>query len=553
MNKRIYLLLVGLLLLALAGCGAEPTPTPAAAQATAEPAPTETPVPTEEPTATEVPPTVPPTLEPTATQEPTEEPEPTAVPPTVAPEPTATVEEAAKEVALTVLGMDGSSVSLSMAELEELPQVGGWAGIKSSTGRIYPPRQISGVALAELVDLVGELGPDTAVRVQAEDGYAMTLSYEQVIGEGFVTYDPGTGDEKTVDEPLTLALAYAADGEPLDPQQDGTLRLVVASPEQNQVVDGHWSVKWVELIELQPVSAEWVLQLKGAIEEAMDRGTFESGAAPNCHGATWTDDEGNAWTGIPLWLLVGRVDDEKVHEGRAFNRQLADAGYTVEVVAADGYKVSFEIDEIRQDRDYIVAYLLNDEPLPEDSFPLRLVGPDLRRGQMVGQIAEIRLHLPEEGKAVEEPDEEATAEPTQEPSPEPTEAAAPTEEPAAAEAGEADLMVTGLVGNPLALGDAALQEMDVVEATVEHPKQGEQTYRGVRLNDLLDMAEPNDEAAAVAFVAGDGYSAEAPLGDVQGCDDCLLAFDDEPGAYRMVLPGFQSNVWVKGVVTIEVR
>ena len=41
----------------------------------------------------------------------------------------------------------------------------------------------------------------------------------------------------------------------------------------------------------------------------MDKATFESGAAPGCHGTTWTDAQGHVWTGIPLWYLVGNVDD----------------------------------------------------------------------------------------------------------------------------------------------------------------------------------------------------------------------------------------------------
>jgi DMSO/TMAO reductase YedYZ molybdopterin-dependent catalytic subunit len=126
----------------------------------------------------------------------------------------------------------------------------------------------------------------------------------------------------------------------------------------------------------------------------MDRGTFETGAAPGCHGTNWVDPDGQTWTGIPLWLLAGRVDDDNVHEDDAFNDDLAGAGYEVTVTAADGYSVSFDSAAIARNEDILVAYLLNDEPLPEKHWPLRLVGAGLDKSQWVGGIATIELVLP---------------------------------------------------------------------------------------------------------------------------------------------------------------
>jgi len=40
------------------------------------------------------------------------------------------------------------------------------------------------------------------------------------------------------------------------------------------------------------LSEDWALRLEGARTEDMDRNTFESCSAPNCHGATWTDGDG---------------------------------------------------------------------------------------------------------------------------------------------------------------------------------------------------------------------------------------------------------------------
>ena len=159
------------------------------------------------------------------------------------------------------------------------------------------------------------------------------------------------------------------------------------------MTDGHWSVKWVTKLEVKSLGEEWSLHLEGAITEDMDRATFESGASPNCHGVTWTDDKAQDWVGIPLWLLVGRVDDEIKHEGPAFNDALADAGYTVDVVASDGYTVTFDSARVKRNNNIIVAYQVNGNPLPDKYFPLRLVGSDLQKNEMVGMIAKIVVHV----------------------------------------------------------------------------------------------------------------------------------------------------------------
>lgn len=435
----------------------------------------------------------------------------------------------ATEAALPVLEVVGpsGSRSLTLAELQALPTVEGWAGIKSSTGTITPPAQFRGVALQELAALVGGLTPEFGISVVAEDGYAMTLSYDQIANGAFITYDPSTGEEVTIADPLTVALAYERDGQPLPADSDGTLRLVVLSPLNNQIVDGHWSVKWVNQVVLEAMTEEWSLNLEGAITEQMDRGTFQSGAAPSCHQASWTDDQGQEYTGIPLWMLVGRVDDDNRHGDNAFNVALAVQGYTVDVVAADGYAVTLDSSRFAGQNGILVAYLLNGEPLPEDEAPLRLVGADLQRNEQVGQIASIVFHQPSSAAA--------------------TGGALPTAAP-----GEEALSVSGTVTNELALSLEGLRSMEVVQITAEHPRHGATDYEGVRLNALLDAAAPSPEAVTLVLTASDGYSAEVPLADVRACSDCLLAFETD-GTLSAVMPGMPSNLWVTQVVSLEVR
>jgi DMSO/TMAO reductase YedYZ molybdopterin-dependent catalytic subunit len=179
----------------------------------------------------------------------------------------------------------------------------------------------------------------------------------------------------------------------MDEKFGGPLRVVVMSGE-GKATEGHWWVKWVVKIEVISVASPWTLHLEGAIAEDIDSGTFESGAAPGCHGASWTDDDGHTWEGVPLWLLVGRVDDEISHEGAAFNDELADAGYEVQVIAADGYSQSFTSAEVKRNDGMIVAYKYDGDSVPEKNWPLKLVGPGLTNKQMVSQIVEIKVIFP---------------------------------------------------------------------------------------------------------------------------------------------------------------
>jgi hypothetical protein len=431
----------------------------------------------------------------------------------------------AAPAALELVGPDETQ-SLTMEALKALPAVEGWGGGKSSTGRIITPELHKGVTLQGLAAQVGGLEPGTGVNIVAKDGYAMTFSYDQIVNGDFIAYDPGTGDETTIDDSLQVIVAYERGGQPIPEDDDGPLRIAILSAQNNQVVDGHWTVKWVTELRIKSLAEDWTLHLEGAIVEEMDRATFESCAAANCHQATWTDDSAQVWTGVPLWLLAARVDDEVSHGDGAYLEDLALQGYTLDVVAADGYSASFESTRINRDNGILVAHLVNENPLQEKHFPLRVVGTDLQKNERVGQVAQIVSHLAEAPKATEPPAPEAPA-------------------------GDAALAITGMVEQAQAFSLEALQAMEVVEVTAEHPKKGDQTYEGVRLNALLDLAGVQAGAAGLVVTASDDYASEVALADVQACADCLVAFDGD--ILRMVMPGMESSAWVKDVVQIEVK
>jgi DMSO/TMAO reductase YedYZ molybdopterin-dependent catalytic subunit len=421
--------------------------------------------------------------------------------------------------------------SLTLDEMKALPSVEGWAGIKSSTGKITVPERYKGVALAELGKLVGGIVPNTGVTLTAKDGYAMTISYDQIAQGEFILYDPGTGDEVKIKETLTVIIAYEKEGKPLSADADGPLKLVVISAKNNQVVDGHWAVKWINQIAIKPLAQEWKLLLGGAISEEMDRGTFQSCAAPACHGKTWTDEKAQVWSGVPLWWLAGRVDDENKHGDSAYNEKVADKGYEVHIVSVDGTKIVLDAARVKRNPNLLVAYLVNNNPLPEKDAPLRLVGSDLKSNEMLGRISKINLMIAQ------------VQAPTATPKP------AATTAPAATSASA--LTLTGAVEKTLTLTLDALKAMTVIKLKAEHPKQGMQEYEGIRLIGLLDQAKVKESATKLVMTSADGFVSEVALADVKKCADCLIAF--RSGKLDAVMPGMASNFWAKDVVKIEAK
>lgn len=450
--------------------------------------------------------------------------EPTPVP-TNTPEPTP--DPVDTEPVITLIGINGEK-SFTLAELKNMELVEGQAGIKSSTGQIYPPALYKGVSLKTLLAEMGDIDETMGINIVAEDGYGLSFSYDQIMNGNFIAYDPATGDELRNPVALEPIVAFERDGEPLDKKEDGTLRVVIISEKNNQVTDGHWSIKWVDRIEMNSLVQDWTVVLTGAITETIDRSSYES--CVNCHEASWEDDKGQVWKGTPLWRLMGYADDAIKHEGLCYVDELAEAGYAIELVASDGYTVELSSIDANRNEYWVVANTVDGNPLPEKYFPLRLVGEGLEKSSLVGALTNINFDLePISAEDLVDPD---------------------TLQVVDVETG--DLVVVGLVSQEVGLTSDALRAWHSAMFTVEHPKKGEVEYEGVLLNELLDYIGLADGASTLVMTADDGYSSEVALADVRACADCLITFDED-GSFASVMPGMETSTWVKGLVSLEIK
>ena len=301
---------------------------------------------------------------------------------------TVTVSPTAKAASLTVV--NGSQTkTLSMADIKALPVLSGSTGDITSSGTIEGPFAYKGVALTDVLKAVGGMTPNNAVRISAKDGYSMTMSYNQIVkGTEFPTYDSTTGKEVVPAGAITVFIVYEKDGNPLD-DTIGPLRIGIMAP--GQVTDGHWWIKWAQKIEVITMQPPWTISLQGAITQNMDKSTFESGAAPGCHGKTWTDAQGHIWSGIPLWYLVGYVDDNTTME---YSDTLADKGYEVHLADSNGDMVIYTSTQVKRNDNLIVAYQLDGKPLPTTQWPLALVGSAVDQQHQIGMITKIKLVFP---------------------------------------------------------------------------------------------------------------------------------------------------------------
>jgi hypothetical protein len=310
---------------------------------------------------------------------------------------------AADQVALTITG-NGQTKTFTLAELQALPAYTGWSGLKNSAGTITPPAPVKGVKLADLLGFVGGLATEQSVDVTASDNYGMTFVYDQAVsGTGITMYNATTGAVEAAKSPVSLVVTYEYDGQPIAaaPGGEGPLRLAVAqTADENQVADGHLMVKWVSNVTIRGAVADWSVKMSGLKKKngkrqtyTLDRASYDSCATPGCHGASWTETATTkTWSGVPLFLCIGKVDGGKGHGGYgAYNELLARRGYRIKLTSTTGKSVIIASRTIINRDKIILANKLMGSELTDAYYPLRLVGPRIGSRSFLGQIARIQL------------------------------------------------------------------------------------------------------------------------------------------------------------------
>ena len=308
---------------------------------------------------------------------------------------------AADPVVLTIVG-NGQTMTFTLAELQALPAYSGYAGIINSAGTVTPPSAVKGVKLTDLMDLVGGIPDLQSTDITASDGYGMTLTYDEVVNGNIVMYNAATKAEEAPKATVSVVLLYEESGVPITPgpSGDGPLRLAVCQPiNVDQVAAGHLCVKWVDRVSLRNAVVPWTVKMYGLKNKhgkrqayTLDRLSYDSCATPGCHGSSWVSPTpAKTWTGVPLFLCIGKVDGGKGHGGYgAYNEALALKGYRIKVTSASGASVIIGSRTIRNQEKIILASKLMGSELTT-YYPLRLVGPKIGSRSFIGRIVKIQM------------------------------------------------------------------------------------------------------------------------------------------------------------------
>lgn len=294
--------------------------------------------------------------------------------------------EVPEEVALTVVGT--TTMDFTLSELQALTASTSMGAFIKSTGTVIGPYEYTGVPLKDLVATVYS-GGEYSVEVVATDDYTITYNYSQT-EDGLFEHFDSAGTSLGYDT-FTMVMAYAQDGLPL---VDMALRIAIIDDSEPITSSDLWA-KMVRTVRIVPFIEEWAIELNGTTVMDMNRQAFEAIASCDYHEVSWSFENetgAHTYTGIALWILISAVDGADGPEGEySFNDLLAFAGYTVRVTASDGYNKTFSSMQVARNDSIIVANRLDGEPLPDDKWPLKIVGDWLASEYMVDQIVNISI------------------------------------------------------------------------------------------------------------------------------------------------------------------
>jgi len=313
-----------------------------------------------------------------------------------------------------------------------------WAVMNDTKGGTKIKNAVKGTRVLDLVGLVGGMGEGTDIVFIADDGWETVLPYTSIYTTPEIQEHQGDA-----------VLAWYADGSYVPGYKDG-MRLFFMPEDlifgqwdmHESIPEGYWHYYYQTYSESDPVygayapgilypscaglspkyvteiavysapESDWNLQLDGTriggLNYTVSKGYFE--AALTCtfganHDASYTDADGNVWTGMPLWFIQGFVDDADQHSGVAYNQTLAEAGYDIIVTATDGYAKTFDSRDTIRSTGYLVANSVGGFHIPEDSssWPLRLLGGNVSKSDNVKNVGSIVLNYRPNISAIDAP------------------------------------------------------------------------------------------------------------------------------------------------------
>ncbi len=133
-------------------------------------------------------------------------------------------------------------------------------------------------------------------------------------------------------------------------------------------IEGSTAVIRAEVYSPTGKTATWPLFLNGAVEIPLDKDYFEADASTHAR-VTYTDANGDVWSGVPLRILVGMADDIEANGASHYtsNSTRSVAGYTIKLTNGDGTISTVNTNVLPETRnsdmtftdDYLISDTLN--------------------------------------------------------------------------------------------------------------------------------------------------------------------------------------------------
>lgn len=149
----------------------------------------------------------------------------------------------------------------------------------------------------------------------------------------------------------------------------------------------------------------WSIALVGVTEGILTQSGYEEGTnfqRSSEKFVSLVDKQGNVWDGMPLWQVAGKVDNyvqsgKNSEEEMELSDKLSQKGYQITVTGTDGKETTLASTDIARNNNYILADMVNGNPLAEtdSAYPLVLVGRNLPPDQCISGVAKITLNLNE--------------------------------------------------------------------------------------------------------------------------------------------------------------
>lgn len=148
------------------------------------------------------------------------------------------------------LTVNGSTVTeYTLDQIWAMPATTGNGFAVSTVGIKYGPYICKGVLLTDLLAPSGGIATGEQAWISAPDGYLWVFDYDQVQGNGFITFNESL--KEIPSPPLRIMLMYEQDGKPLSYNDGGPVRVAIISEDKGVVTEGSAWVKWVDKIEIK--------------------------------------------------------------------------------------------------------------------------------------------------------------------------------------------------------------------------------------------------------------------------------------------------------------